>query len=146
MDSCLEWKQKTAKKFSREENKKRDVAYHYNLMLPKDYRITVLQFWKNPNLYQKTKTKHVSLFAKKNSINHPRVAIYVPKHLDKRSSQRHKTRRIIVETLRKAIFRKKEGYDFFIRAERLINGNEVEQFRKELLRSWGRATQKNIKK
>lgn len=88
-------------------------------MLPRKYRISVVGFNRN-------KIKTVSFFSeimnisvKPNNLSHARFTVSVPKYLDKRSTKRHQTKRIILEAVRE-ILEKIKPCDALIKSKKIL--------------------------
>lgn len=101
-------------------------------MLPKKYRLTWVQFYKNPHPSRKLVSSYLTVFIKRSGTKFPRFAITVGKFLDKRSSYRHVIKRLIVEGIRASLTKIKQPIDVLIKAKKIIKRNELETLRKEI--------------
>lgn len=69
-------------------------------MLPKKNRIGYFDFYLNPQKSFNFQTSYFHFRLKKSKNNDPKFVIVVPKSVDKRSTVRHKLKRIVVEMIR----------------------------------------------
>lgn len=90
-------------------------------MLPKKNRLTVLQFNQIPQKSQGLNNNYFIIKIKKNNNNGPKFVVIVPKFLDKRSTQRHLTKRIINEALKKEIKNTEKSASILIKAKKILN-------------------------
>lgn len=72
-------------------------------MLPKKYRITLPDFNKIKQRGEKFPSSILAFFIKKSTSPFPRFVAIISKSLDKRSSYRNRTRRIITEAVRRQL-------------------------------------------
>lgn len=100
-------------------------------MLPKKNRLKVWSFFKNPNKIQRISSPSVLLLSKNSNFPLPRFAISVPKTLEKRSTLRHQTKRIIIEAIRPYL-QIKIKKDFFLKAKAIFQKKEKEKIEKEI--------------
>ena len=70
-------------------------------MLPKKYRLTVPQFQSNTKRSTALSTPFFTLVMKPGDGTNPRFVFMVPKSLDKRSTRRHRSKRILEGALLK---------------------------------------------
>lgn len=103
-------------------------------MLPKKFRLKFIEFYKNPNRRRKFSTVILDLFFKVSDNTFPRFVIVVAKSLDKRSSRRHKTRRMIVEVIRKHLLEIEGGGDILIRVKKIFKEGDLSLFEREISR------------
>lgn len=103
-------------------------------MLPKKFRLKFVEFYRNPNKRRRFSTPVLDLFFKVSDNVFPRFVIVVAKSLDKRSSRRHKTRRMIVEVIRKHLPEVEGGGDVLIRAKKIFEEKDLLLFEKEISR------------
>lgn len=89
-------------------------------MLPKKFRTTVPGFAANLTPSILYTSPLFTLLVKKTNINLPRLVIVVPKRLDKRSTKRHLSKRLIIETLRGDLSKLRGGVDILIKAKKII--------------------------
>jgi RNase P protein component len=102
-------------------------------MFPPKNRLTVLDFYKNPKIAKRVFLSNLTLFIKDSLIKPPRFTIIVPKSLDKRSSFRHRTKRVIIEAIRPYLKKIKIKKDFLIKAKKILNKKDRKTAEKELL-------------
>ena len=94
-------------------------------MLPRINRITVREFRKSPYPFKSFNTPSFHILAKQSQKNTPRFALFVPKSVDKRSTARNKTKRIISEIIKSLLTRRQlYNYDFQIKAKTIIENKE----------------------
>lgn len=101
-------------------------------MLPKKFRLTVSSFNLIP---QKSTSVNASLLViklKKAKDNHPRFAVIVPKSLDKRSTARHKTQRIIMKAIENKLGSVKTAASILLLAKKTLDKKDLIQVEKEL--------------
>lgn len=109
-------------------------------MLPKIYRTTVSEFYRNKQLSQKINFSLFLVFLKTNNKNVPHFVISVPKALDKRSVYRHRTKRLVAEEISKQLDNLNNfHYDFSFKMKKIITkeykfflGKEISQMIKDL--------------
>lgn len=101
-------------------------------MLPKKFRLTVAQFNQIPQRSLEFKTDFVSFKIKKQTGSYPRFAVIVPKSLDKRSSKRHLTKRIILETIYKESKNGNLPLSILVRLHKIINKENQHNIKKEV--------------
>lgn len=101
-------------------------------MLPKKFRLTVEKFNQIPQksielgfIFLKLKVKNT-----KDAI--PRFVFVVPKYLDKRSSARHKSKRIVEELVREKIPNIKNPMSFLIKPKKIILKSDRQKVSEEL--------------
>lgn len=101
-------------------------------MLPKKFRLTVAQFNQIPQRSLEYKTDFVNFRIKKQTGSCPRFAVIVPKALDKRSSKRHLTKRVILETIYKESKNSNLPLSVLIRAQKIINKQNKHHIKEEI--------------
>lgn len=101
-------------------------------MLPKKFHLTVAQFNQIPQKSLEFKADSVSFKIKKQTGSFPRFAVIVPKSLDKRSSRRHLTKRVILETVYKEIKNSNFFLSVLVRAQKIINKQNKHNIEKEI--------------
>ncbi|MBI4991178.1 ribonuclease P protein component [Candidatus Gottesmanbacteria bacterium] len=90
-------------------------------MLPKKYRLTFKEFNQNKQHPVKFTSVYFDLLIKSSNNLNPRFVIITPKSIDKRSSLRHKTKRIIIEAIRKKLDKIGSNKDVLVRTKRTID-------------------------
>lgn len=101
-------------------------------MLPKKYRLKFVEFYQNPHKAKKFTTPVLDFFLKFSTNILPRFVVVVPKSLDKHSSKRHKTRRVIVEVIRKNLTKFKKTGDVLIKAKKIFKKEDLPLFEKAI--------------
>lgn len=100
-------------------------------MLPKELRIKVIDFRKNPHPVRKITSGHFSLYIKKNG-ERLKFVIRVPGYLDKRAVRRNQTRRI-VENLILSLRNNLKGKKMvLVVAKKIISKKETAEVGREL--------------
>lgn len=107
-------------------------------MLPKKFRTTFFDFRKNSQRADRLNGTLLTFLIKKSESRNTRFVIIVPKSLDKRSSYRHLSRRIIVEFLRPHTQRVLPGVDVLIKPKKIIGKNDKTAVEKEIAVLFGR--------
>ena len=114
-------------------------------MLARSYHLTVAQFRKNPNLTARFSSILFGLSIKitksksKSKTKTSRFVIVVPKRLDKRSTNRNKSKRIISEALNKIIPKISLSRDVWLQAKKILHKNQKTEVEIELLKLFSRA-------
>jgi ribonuclease P protein component len=101
-------------------------------MLPKKFRITIPDFQNNKEKHSHFFGEHIDIFVKKNNKNGNCFVFTVPKYVDKRSSFRHRIKRLMVENIRSNITSIKTSYDFLVKCKKKILSNQEEVVKKEI--------------
>lgn len=101
-------------------------------MLPKKFRLTVERFNQIPQKSKELGYIFLKLKVKKTENTFPRFVFVVPKYLDKRSSTRHLTKRIIEELVRKKIPGIKNPMDCLIKPQKIIFKKDRLKVKEEL--------------
>lgn len=103
-------------------------------MLPKKLRIKISEFNKNSAKYKKLVSGSLMLIVKEGNGDSPRFAISIPKKVDKRSTKRNATKRIIEKAIREFADSFIKNREILIKPKRLINADNRKEESKELLR------------
>lgn len=103
-------------------------------MLPKKFRLKAVEFYKNPQRAAKFISPFFIFRSKISEGKTPRFCVSVPKLLDKRSSYRHKTKRIIIEELRKKITNINLSVDAMIKMKKIVDKKNRNMVGKEINR------------
>lgn len=93
-------------------------------MLPKKYRLTFKEFNQNKQHPVKFTSVYFDLLIKSSNNLNPRFVIITPKSIDKRSSLRHRTKRIILEEVKKILPKIKNNIEVMIKAKKVLNKND----------------------
>lgn len=101
-------------------------------MLPKKFRITVEQFNQIPQKSKEHGYIFLNIKVKNTDNNFPRFVFVVPKYLDKKSSARHLTKRIIEESVREKIPNIKNPMSFLIKPKKIISKTDRQKTGEEL--------------
>ena len=101
-------------------------------MLPKKFRITVERFNQIPQKSKDYGYIFLKFKVKKSENPFPRFVFVVPKYLDKRSSTRHLTKRIIEELVREKITGIKYPMNFLIKPQKIIFKTDRPKVNEEL--------------
>jgi RNase P protein component len=104
-------------------------------MLPKSQRITLPEFSRNRTPVKTLRSEHMGFITKKGQGSGFRVCVVVAKKLDKRSSRRHKTKRIIIEAIRSAAVLLPSKIDCLIRMRAIITDETKTALKEELVSS-----------
>lgn len=108
-------------------------------MLPKKFRLTVPQFTLNKRPYTTIPSPFFTLLIKLSSQKNPRFTIVVPKSLDKRSTKRNRTKRIISAVLLSNLSAVTGDKDVLIKAKKIITEDIETKANRELLELLRRA-------
>ena len=103
-------------------------------MLPKKFRLKVVEFYKNPQKSLKFVSVFFLFMLKKRESGNARFCITVPKSVDKRSAYRHRTKRIIVEVIRGYLDRYVKPADILIRMKKLVGPKDKNLLCREIER------------
>lgn len=91
-------------------------------MLPKKHRLTLQEFYQNPQNVRKYQSPMFSFLVKPTISASSRFTIVVPKSLDKRSTRRNRTKRIIREIIKQKMLNNvKSKIDVLIKPKKIIN-------------------------
>lgn len=101
-------------------------------MLPKKYRLTVEKFNQIPQKSKELGFVFLKLKVKKTDGVFPTLVFIVPKYLDKRSSARHKSKRIIEELVREKIPNIINPMSFLIKPKKIILKTDRQKVSEEL--------------
>lgn len=102
-------------------------------MLPKKLRLNPTKFYQNPQKSRKFNSSF-GVFYFKSADSSPRFAIVVPASLDKRAVYRHRTKRIIIEAIRKYLPNLKKDAEVLIKVGRILNKQDRLQVEREILK------------
>lgn len=102
-------------------------------MLPKKYRLTFQQFKKNAQRPTAIHTSTLSFFIKKSPLLFTRFVVIVPKLVDKRSTKRHRIKRVIMNNIYNDINEIHKGYDVLIKVKKRQEETNVKQIIKNVL-------------
>ncbi len=108
-------------------------------MLPKKFKLNPAKFYQNPKKSQKFYS-FFGVFYFKPADSNPRFAIIVPASLDKRAVYRHKTKRIIIEAIRKCLTNLSGKAEVLVRAKKILKKQDrllVEEETKRVFREAG---------
>ncbi len=103
-------------------------------MLARIYHLTVDQFRKNPNPATRVSSSLFGLLIKISKSKTIRFVIIVPKRLDKRSTRRNQTKRVISEILDSIIPKMTLKYDIWLQAKKILNRKEKTKAETQLLK------------
>ena len=101
-------------------------------MLPKKYRLTVERFNQFPQKSQELGTIFFNLKIKNTNDQFPKFVFVVPKYLDKRSSTRHLTKRLVEELVREKIVNMKNPVNILIKPKKIILKTDRQKASEEL--------------
>ena len=102
-------------------------------MLPKKHRIKLVQFNQNPQKNRSFSTYSLSIKTKKNINNrNSHFVVIVTKNLDKRSSKRHLTKRMIEEVIRAKLINIKNPLDILVKAKKTFKKEDKIILEKEV--------------
>jgi ribonuclease P protein component len=90
-------------------------------MLPKKYRITFVEFQNNPNKTARVFGNFFDIYSKTNNSTCCRFVFIVPKYIDKRSSHRHRIKRLMVEVVRAKVNFYNSHADYMIKVKKPVN-------------------------
>ncbi len=108
-------------------------------MLPKKFRLRVLEFYKHQGKQKKQNSPIGVFFVKEEKSVPSKFAIYVPGRLDKRAVVRHKTKRILIEAVRDCLDIFKNNYWVLIKASRILEKKDRKSVFGEIKRSFKEA-------
>lgn len=100
-------------------------------MLPKKNRLTVAQFNQIPQKSQELNNNYFVLKIKNNN-NGPKFAVIVPKFLDKQSTRRHFTKRLIIEAVKNETKNTKNTANVLIKTKTILKKNKSQLALKQL--------------
>lgn len=89
-------------------------------MLPKNYRLTYKEYIQNKKPPKKLTSNHFDLFIKPTKGKNSKILVITPKTIDKRSSFRHMTKRIIIEAIKEVLDKVKKNSEIMIKAKKVI--------------------------
>lgn len=101
-------------------------------MLPKKYRLTFQEFYRNPNFSRKYFLKTFNIAVKANDKKNTRFVVSVPKYLDKRSTRRHSIKRLTLEIVRKHLDKLNKPVDVFIKLKKITTEKDKKEVEQEL--------------
>lgn len=101
-------------------------------MLPKKYRLTFREFNQNKQHLVKFTSVYFDLLIKSSNNLNPRFVIITPKSIDKRSSLRHKIKRIIIEAIRKKLDKIGSNKEVLVKAKKLVDKKDKVLIEKEI--------------
>lgn len=102
-------------------------------MLPKKFRLTVSYFNQIPEKAHDFNGIFLSAKIKsKKTGEPPQIAVIVPKRLDKRTSVRNRTKRIITETLRVELSNIKTQAFILLKAKKVVKKEVGQNIKKEM--------------
>lgn len=102
-------------------------------MLPKQNRLSVQEFYKNPQVGKRYHYPLFQIHIKPSGKKIPRFVILVPKRLDKRSSVRHRVKRFITESLRQKLPDIVVSADVVVKVQKLITSDQRESVAGEIV-------------
>lgn len=85
-----------------------------------------MDFYKNPRKADRFDSFFFYAFIKKSSGNNPKFCIIVPKKVDRRSTKRNKTRRLLAENIKKFIQQDK-SIDVLVRVRKIFDSGALKQ-------------------
>src|SRR3989344_3010679 len=103
-------------------------------MLARIYHLTVAQFRKNPNRVTRASSSLFGLLIKISKSKTVRFVIIIPKRLDKRSTYRNQTKRIITEIINSIIPKMTLKYEIWLQAKKILNRKEKTEVEVQLLK------------
>lgn len=101
-------------------------------MLPKKFRLTVSEFNLIPQKSTSVNAAALGIKIKKPRNRYPRFAVIVPKSLDKRSTMRHKTQRIIMQAIEKKLKNMQTTASILLLAKKILRKKDLTQIEREL--------------
>lgn len=101
-------------------------------MLPKKFRLTFSQFYKNPEKTIKVFSGFMDFHIKKSKTKNPGFVLIVPKFLDKRSVVRHKIKRMLAESIYSYLDKNKASFDVLIKVKKITKSPTVSFYQKEI--------------
>jgi ribonuclease P protein component len=108
-------------------------------MLPKPYRLTTPQFRLNKNSYSRFSTPFFTLLMKPSNSETPRFTFVTPKSLDKRSTVRNRTKRIISALIFKYRVDMRGYRDVFVKLHKIVNDKNKQELNVHLLTTFEKA-------
>lgn len=103
-------------------------------MLPKKFRLTFTQFNNLFGSYKEIKSAFFTIRLKtQTDYPRPRFVVVTPKALDKRSTKRHFTKRIVLEEIYKQVKKINKPVGVLIKPKKLINTKNKNIMIKDLL-------------
>jgi ribonuclease P protein component len=101
-------------------------------MLPKKYRIVYRDFAKDPSFSQKFSSSLFDLYYKKSKEGDLGFVFVAGKKLDKRSTRRNTTKRLMTETVWKLLPNTKTSGRIMVRAKKIISKKDWDILKKEM--------------
>lgn len=89
-------------------------------MLPKEFQLTPFEFYQSRRKMSRLSSTFASFSVKPTDNPFPRFTITTPVSLDKRSTRRHQTKRIIIEAVRKYLPKFKKNVDVLIKPSKIL--------------------------
>ncbi len=108
-------------------------------MLPQIYRLTYQEFFQNRAPRRIYHSLNFDLTVKSSKESGAHFVISISKSIDKRSSYRNRSKRIISESLREVIPQIKIDVDILIKSKKIIKKEEKQYIVKELIMLLGKA-------
>lgn len=108
-------------------------------MFPSKFRTTVADFRANLHPLRRYFVPFAVVALKVSALVHPRIVIVTPKRIDKRSSRRHASRRIIVEAIRPFLPQLKGSADIMITVTKCLTKKEREETAIQLKQAFEKA-------
>lgn len=106
-------------------------------MLPKKFRLSAAEFYRNPQRSQKFHSSFGVLYLKPANTTTTRFAIAVSSSLDKRAVYRNRTKRIIIEAIRKCLANLSGKAEVLVKAGKILKKQDrllVEEETKRVFR------------
>ena len=101
-------------------------------MLPRKHRLTANQFYRSPHQSRKHHSANFVFITKKASSTFARFVISVPKILDKRSTRRHYTRRVIAAAIYQYLNMLKKPIDILVKPKSIIDKTNIQKIKAEI--------------
>ena len=101
-------------------------------MLPKNLRIKISDFNKNPNKVFKRYSNSFGVYIKDGEEERVKFTISIPKSTDKRSTKRNQTRRFIERIILSLYEKAFNNKEILIRAKRTVNKENNKELTNEL--------------
>lgn len=103
-------------------------------MLPKKQRLNLLDFNLNPDRVKKYFSIWYTILKKQGSSDISKIGIIVPKSVDKRSTKRNYSRRIVSEITQKNIKFMKKSNDIIIKLKKTVTPDNREKIKEDLIK------------
>ncbi|OGF99265.1 hypothetical protein A2Y99_04145 [Candidatus Gottesmanbacteria bacterium RBG_13_37_7] len=94
-------------------------------MTPKRHHLTFFQFQQNSNPKKNITSSLFNISVKKTNARFSRLVILVPVRLDKRSSSRHQTKRIVTQVLVSLLPEFKNQNDILLKPKKILSKKEI---------------------